>query len=93
MSLIAIVETLNAGYDVEKQEMNNLGIKVGDRFTVIDIDMGQSSTSIYLEEHSGSFNSVFFEFEENGEEINIYNDDRYNPYLSMYDDCDEKDLQ
>ena len=93
MALIAIVTTLKAGYDIEKQEMNNLGIKVGDRFTVTDIDMGQSSTSIYLEEHSSSFNSVFFEFEENGEEINIYSDDRYNPYLSMYDDCDEKDLQ
>ena len=86
MALIAIVETLNAGYDVEKQKMIDLGIKVGDRFTVTDIDMGQSSTSIYLEEHSGSFNSVFFEFEENGEEINIYGDKRYNPYLSMYDD-------
>ena len=93
MALIAIVTTLKAGYDIEKQEMNNLGIKVGDRFTVRNVDMGQSNTSIYLEEHSGSFNSVFFEFEENGEEINIYSDYRYNPYLSMYDDCDEKDLQ
>ena len=90
MSLIAIVVTLNAGYDAEKQKMIDLGIKVGDRFTVRTVDMGQSNTSIYLEEHSSSFNSVFFEFEENGEEINIYSDPRYNPYLSMYDNCDEK---
>ena len=83
MALIAIVTTLKAGYDIEKQEMNNLGIKVGDRFTVTDIDMGQSSTSIYLKEHSGHFNSVFFNFEENGKELNIYGDPRFNPYLNM----------
>lgn len=81
MSVIAIVTTLKAGYDIEKQKMNSLGIKVGDRFTVTDIDMGQSSTSIQLKEHSGSFNSVFFDFEENGEELNIYSDPRFNPYL------------
>ena len=71
MSLIAIVETLNAGYDVEKQKMIDLGIKVGDRFIVCNVDMGQSNTSIHLEEHSGSFNSVFFNFEKNGEKIDI----------------------
>lgn len=83
MTIFAIVSTLDAGYDIEKQEMNNLGIKVGDRFTVTDIDMGQSSTSIYLKEHSGHFNSVFFNFEENGKELNIYGDPRFNPYLNM----------
>lgn len=83
MTVFAIVSTLDAGYYIEKQEMNNLGIKVGDRFTVTDIDMGQSSTSIYLKEHSGHFNSVFFNFEENGKELNIYGDPRFNPYLNM----------
>lgn len=91
MSLIAIVKTLNAGYDSQKQKMIDLEIKVGDRFTVRDVDMGQSSTSIYLEEHSGYFNSVFFNFEENGKEIDIYSDRRYNPYISMYDNCDLED--
>ena len=81
MSLIAIVVTLNAGYDAEKQKMIDLGIKVGDRFTIRSIDMGQSSTSIYLIEHSGHFNSVFFDFEENNEKLNIYVDSRFNPYL------------
>lgn len=91
MSLIAIVETLKAGYDFDKQQMIASGFKVGDRIPVRDIDMGQSSTSIYLEGYQGSFNSVFFEFEENGKEIDIYSDKRYNPYLSMYDDCDLED--
>ena len=81
MSVTAIVTTLDAGYDYEKQKMIGLGIKVGDRFTIRSIDMGQSSTFIYLIEHSGHFNSVFFDFEENGEELNIYGDPRFNPYL------------
>lgn len=83
MSVTAIVTTLDAGYDYEKQKMIGLGIKVGDRFIVTDIDMGQSSTSIGLKEHSGYFNSVFFNFEENGEELNIYGDPRFNPYLNV----------
>lgn len=92
MSLIAIVETLDAGYDSEKQKMIDLGFKVGDRIPVNDVDMGQSRTTISLDGYKGSFNSVFFEFEENGKEINIYGDKRYNPYLSMYDDCNPEDL-
>ena len=72
--------------------MVECNLKVGDRIPVRDIDMGQSSTSIYLDGYKGSFNSVFFEFEENGKEIDIYGDKRYNPYLSMYDDCNPEDL-
>lgn len=83
MTVFAIVSTLDAGYNSERIEMNNLGIKIGDRFIVTDIDMGQSSTSIGLKEHSGYFNSVFFNFEENGEELNIYGDPRFNPYLNV----------
>lgn len=83
MTVFAIVSTLDAGYNSEKIKMNNLGIKIGDRFIVTDIDMGQSSTSIGLKEHFGYFNSVFFNFEENGEELNIYGDPRFNPYLNV----------
>lgn len=93
MTLIAIVTTLEAGYAFDKRQMAECNLKVGDRIPVRDIDMGQSSTSIYLDGYKGSFNSVFFEFEENGKEIDIYGDRRYNPYLSMYDDCDPEDLE
>ena len=88
MTIIAIVETLEAGYDYQKQKMIDLGFKVGDRIEVKDIIMHQSSTDVYLEGYSDSFNSVFFEFEENGEELDIYGDRRFNDYLSMYDDCE-----
>lgn len=92
MSLIAIVTTLEAGYAFDKQQMVECNLKVGDRIPVRDIDMGQSRTTISLDGYKGSFNSVFFEFEENDKEIDIYGDKRYNPYLSMYDDCNPEDL-
>lgn len=88
MTIIAIVETLQAGYDFQKKQMEDLGFKIGDRIEVKDIVVHQSSTDVYLEGYKGSFNSVFFEFEENGEELDIYNDRRFNDYLSMYGDCE-----
>jgi len=92
MSLIAVVKTLNAGHDFERQKMIDLGFKVGDCISVNNINMGQSSTSIYLEGFEGSFNSVFFNFKEDGKDINIYGDKRYNPYLSIYGYCDLESL-
>lgn len=83
MTIYAVVETLRAGYDCEKERVKSLGFKVGDKFEVDYIDMGGSSTSIYLKDFPNQlFNSVFFEFEENGEELDIYGDTRFNPYLN-----------
>lgn len=92
MNLIAVVKTLNAGHDFERQKMIDLGFKVGDCIPVNNINMGQSRTSIYLEGFKDSFNSVFFNFKEDGKEINIYGDKRYNPYLSIYGYCDLESL-
>ena len=88
MTIIAIVKTLQAGYDLQKKRMEDLGFKVGDRIEVRDILVHSSSTDIYLEGYEGSFNSVFFEFEENDKEFEPLADRRFNSYLSMYDDCD-----
>ena len=83
MTIYAVVETLIAGYDCEKEKVKTLGFKVGDKFEVEYIDMGGSSTSIYLKDFPNQpFNSVFFEFEENGKELDIYDNTKFNPYLS-----------
>ena len=83
MTIYAVVETLRAGYDCEKEMVKSLGLKVGDKFEVDYIDMGGSSTSIYLKGFPNqSFNSVFFEFKGDGEELDIYDDTRFNPYLN-----------
>ena len=43
--------------------------------------MGGFRTSIFLVGKRGSYNSVMFEFYENGKELDIYKDKRFNPYL------------
>lgn len=72
------------GREYDKKYVKEVGLKVGERYEVEDVDMGQSSTSIYLKDIKGSFNSVHFEFEENGKPIDIYDDPRYNPYLRYF---------
>ena len=56
-------------------------LKVGKEYEVKHISMGGSYTSIYLVGNPYSYNSIMFEFYENGEPINIYKDRRFNPYL------------
>lgn len=78
--VIAKVKTFEAGYDSQKEKMKEL-FELNQELEVDDIDMGQSSTSIYLKGYDRSFNSVFFDFYEDGKELNIFNDERFNPYL------------
>jgi len=81
MTVYAIVGQIEGGYDSDLETIQTLGFKVGDRFTVKSIDMGQSSTHVSLNEHLGGFNSIYFNFEEDGQPLNIFNDRRFNPYL------------
>ena len=64
--------------EVEKE------IQIGEAYEVSSIDMGQSRTYVVLVGIDNWFNSVYFEFFEDGEPINIFNDERYNPYLSIF---------
>ena len=54
---------------------------IGKSYEVEYISMGQSFTFIALKEFKNSFNSVDFEFYENGKPLDIYKDLRFNPYL------------
>ena len=56
-------------------------LEVGKEYVVKGISMGGSRTSIYLVEKQYSYNSIMFEFYENGKPIDIYKDRRFNPYL------------
>lgn len=56
-------------------------LEVGKEYIVTNVCMGQSNTSIWLDGHSGSFNSVQFDFYEDGKPINIYKSSKYNPYI------------
>ncbi|QFP93547.1 hypothetical protein [Edwardsiella phage vB_EtaM_ET-ABTNL-9] len=81
MTIYATVKTLKAGFPSDKEAVKSLGFKVGDKFEVESISVGQSSTGVYLKEFpSRCFNSVFFNFEEDGTPLDIFSDDRFNSY-------------
>ena len=85
MTVYAIVSSLTSGHEDDQEQIKNLNFKVGDKFEVENISMGQSYTSLTLKKFpKQSFNSSNFNFEEDGKELNIFNDKRFNPYLSFY---------
>ena len=70
---------------MDEDTIRNSGYKIGDMFEVKDVCMGQSYTSIYDAKDDQAYNSIYFDFyDENGVEIDIYEDPRYNPYLYAY---------
>ena len=81
MTIYAVVETTDAGFPSDSETVKSLGFKVGDKYEVESISVGRSSTEVYLEEFpSKCFNSVFFNFEEDGTPLDIFTDDRFNSY-------------
>ena len=72
----------DAGMKYDPERCKKAGLKVGERYRVSHVNMSGWYTDIYLEDHGKfSFNSVHFEFDEDGEPIDIYRDPRYNPYM------------
>lgn len=59
----------------------SLNLEVGREYEVTGIHMGPTHTEINLKGIEGDFESVKFEFYENGNPLNIYNDPRFNPWL------------
>ena len=56
-------------------------LEYGKMYEVEGIDMGQSYTSVYIVDKPYPYNSILFEFYENGKLLDIYEDTRFNPYL------------
>lgn len=63
------------------QETAKKYLHVGHEYEVSQIIMGQSYTSVYLSGIDCVFNSVMFDFYENGNDLNIFRDNRFNPYI------------
>lgn len=81
-STFAIFTYPDNGYEHEQKTVKELGFKIGDKFKVTDVRMGNTSTSIYLEGYNQAFNSILFEFQKaNGVSYDIYNDPKYNDRL------------
>lgn len=72
----------DAGYPGDKELVKRFNLEIGKLYKVSHVNMGQSFTYIYLSDYyKHAFNSVHFEFEEDGKSIDIYRDPRYNPYM------------
>lgn len=61
-------------------------LEIGKMYEVDTINMGGCYTDILLKGFNSKyfmnwFNSVCFEFYENGKKIDIYSDKRFNPYI------------
>lgn len=56
-------------------------LKQGEEYEVKHIEMGSAMTWIFLKGKKTPFNSLCFQFRENGNPLNIYKDKRFNPYL------------
>jgi len=69
------------GYPSDVEKSKKAGLVVGSDYPVSNISVGQSYTNVSLENFPGTFNSVQFEFYEDGEPINIFRDRRFNPYI------------
>ncbi|AQW88980.1 hypothetical protein pEaSNUABM50_00467 [Erwinia phage pEa_SNUABM_50] len=85
----ARLEYPNNGYEIERIRLKALDRKK--YYPVVSIDIGSSSTRIYLEGDKNAYNSVNFEFyTKHGDEYileDIFEDPDLNPYL---DDDDEE---
>lgn len=54
-------------------------LELGKEYHVRKVDMGAFRTDIQLAEAEGTFNSMLFDFYEDGKLVNIYRSTKYNP--------------
>lgn len=72
----------NAGYDCDKEQVAVLGLELNRNYHMNHISIGQSHSSVWLQEFDGvNFNSVHFDFYENGKRFDIYRDERFSQYV------------
>lgn len=62
--LYAIFMYPEYGYNSNIEDAKRVGLKVGEKYEVEDLSMGQSSTSVYLKGIKGYFNSVQLSYED-----------------------------
>ena len=82
MNLYARYIEPDAGYPFDKENCQRY-LTLYDKYLVKYVDMGQSYTSIVLEQFPNiTFNSVNFDFfDEFNNPHDLYKDPKYNPYL------------
>ena len=78
--ITAKVVSLTGGYRLDKEHFDKLNAEIGDEYEVGAISIGQGNSSVQL--RNGCFyNTVYFEFYEDGVKFDIFKDKRFNWYL------------
>lgn len=57
-------------------------LTLGKEYEVKYIEMSSAITFVFIKEQKGVFNSLCFEFYEDGKPLDIFSDIRFNPYLT-----------
>ena len=83
MSVKARFMRPESGWPCDQEKARKAGLTPGTDYDLERVSMGQSTTTICLAGYSGVFNSVQFDFFEDGEPLDIYRDPRFNPYLGI----------
>lgn len=56
-------------------------LEIGKEYEVVDIDVGQSYSYVLIANKSKAYNTIAFQFYENGEPFDFFKDARFNSYL------------
>lgn len=74
MKIHAIVKSVTNGYEYDKKLLESLSFEVNDMFEVDRIEIGRSSTKVFLTNYKQQFNSVHFDFiDAEDNDIDIFN--------------------
>lgn len=72
MSVKAVFLYPKCGTEFDQERVQSCGLEVKREYEVSHFVMGQSSTSVYLEGYTLPFNSIHFEFLEDGKPLDIF---------------------
>lgn len=76
--------TMNLTITARPKDDHYEELNVGEDYPVKMINMGQSSTSVILEDKKGCYNSILFDFYLGEKEIDIYRSGLINGYRTLH---------
>lgn len=93
--IYAVVKTYNAGYDTEEDEIRKK-FELGQTLEIKRIEVGRSSSKVYLKGYNSYFNTVFFTFvNDENKEVDVFSSEEqliypiYDMYVDLFKGIDK----